>query len=172
MVATSTNLGFGTNFLNQTAGANTSAFWDPSSMGSTWNITPPSTSASTTASTAASAGGSMAFPWMAAATVAAPVLSGLFGSSAARSQRAGAQEALGVQSALQQDALLAGFGAQERARDNERNRQLARGIDQLNLRNTAPYLADMSRTAGFELAGRGFSPAQVSQWTDMFGGYS
>ena len=114
----------------------------------------------------------MAFPWMAAATVAAPLISGLFGGSSARSQRAGAQEALGVQSAIQQDALLAGFGAQEKARDNEYARQLRRGIDQLNLRNSAPYIADMTRTAGFQLAGRGFSPAQVSQWTDMFGGYS
>ncbi|HBX65592.1 MAG TPA: hypothetical protein DEG32_05370 [Balneolaceae bacterium] len=162
MVATSTNLGFGTDFLNQTAGTNTSAFWDPSSMGSKWNISQPT----------AATGGNMAFPWMAAATVAAPLISGLFGGSAARSQRAGAQEALGVQSAIQQDALLAGFGAQEKARDNEYARQLRRGIDQLNLRNSAPYIADMTRSAGFQLAGRGFSPAQVSQWTDMFGGYS
>ena len=114
----------------------------------------------------------MPFPWMAAATVAAPILSGLIGGASARSQRAGTQEALGTQSAIQQDALLAGFGAQERARDNEYARQLMRGVDQLNLRNSAPYIADMSRTAGFELAGRGFSPAQVSQWTDMFGGFS
>lgn len=165
MVATSTNLGFGTDFLNQTAGTNTSAFWDPSSMGSKWNISQPTSAATAT-------GGNMAFPWMAAATVAAPLISGLFGGASASSQRAGAQEALGVQSAIQQDALLAGFGAQEKARDNEYARQLRRGIDQLNLRNSAPYIADMTRTAGFELAGRGFSPAQVSQWTDMFGGYS
>ena len=165
MASTSTNLGFGTELLNQTAGTNTSAFWDPSSMGSKWNIQQPTTSA-------ASAGGSMAFPWMAAASVAAPVISGIFGNRAAASQRQGAQEALGVQTQFQQDALLAGFGAQERARDNEYNRQFRRGIDQLNLRNTAPFLSDMSRTAGFQLAGRGFNPAQVSQWTDMFGGYS
>ena len=167
MVATSSNLGFADSFLNQTAGTNTSAFWDPSSIGSKWNIQPPSTSTS-----AATTGGSMAFPWMAAATVAAPLISGIFGNRAAASQREGAKEALGTQTKFQQDALLAGFGAQGRARDDEYNRQLMRGIDQLNLRNTAPYIADMSRTAGFNLAGRGFNPAQVSQWTDMFGGYS
>ena len=165
MASTSTNLGFGTDLLNQTAGTNTSAFWDPSSMGSKWNIQQPTTSATTP-------GGSMPFPWMAAATVAAPVISGIFGNRAAASQREGAKEALGLQTQFQQDALLAGFGAQERARDNEYNRQFRRGVDQLNLRNTAPFLSDLSRTAGFQLAGRGFNPAQVSQWTDMFGGYS
>jgi len=168
MVTPSTNLGFGTDFLNQTAGTNTSAFWDPSSMGSTWNIKPSETPITSPGVT----GGNMPFPWMAAATVAAPVIGGLFQNQAASSQRAGAKEALGVQSAFQQDALLAGFGAQERARDNEYARQLMRGVDQLNLRNSAPYIADMTRTAGFNLAGRGFSPAQVSQWTDMFGGYA
>lgn len=146
--------------------------------GSSWTLKPaetPITSSTSTAagfSSAATAGGSMAFPWMAAATVAAPVISGIFGNRAADAQRKGAQEALGVQTQFQQDALLAGFGAQERARDNEYNRQFRRGVDLLNLKNTAPFLSNMSRTAGFELAGRGFNPAQVSQWTDMFGGYS
>ena len=114
----------------------------------------------------------MPFPWMAAATVAAPIIGGIFGNRAAREQRTGAAEAIGLQSAVQQDMALAGFGAQELARDREADRQLEVAQNRLNLLESGPALSQMRRQMGYELAGRRFSPAQITQFGDMFGGYS
>jgi len=117
-------------------------------------------------------GGNMAFPWMAAATVAAPIIGGLFQGSAERQRREAGTEALGFQAQVQQDMATAGFGAQELARDNEYRRQLNRGMDILNLRNSSPALAAMRRDRGYGLAGTGLlSAAQITKFGDMFGGY-
>lgn len=99
---------------------------------------------------------------------------GVFGQGA---QRKGAQEALDFQSNLfdaQQEAgadLLAGqFGARERAADADYARQLKGSIESLNLMNSAPYINNMTRTAGFQLAGRGMAPDQIARFNQMFGG--
>ena len=114
----------------------------------------------------------MPFPWMAAATVAAPIIGGIFGNRAQREQRAGAAEAIGLQSAMQQDMALAGFGAQELARDNEADRQLEVAQNRLNLLESGPALSQMRRQFGYDLAGKRFTPTQIAQFGDMFGGYS
>ena len=114
----------------------------------------------------------MPFPWMAAATVAAPIIGGIFGNQAAREQRTGAAEAIGFQSTFGQDMQLAGAGYQELARDREADRQLEVAQNRLNLLESGPALSQMRRQMGYQLAGRKFSPAQITQFGDMFGGYS
>ena len=114
----------------------------------------------------------MAFPWMAAATIAAPVLGGIFGNQAAREQRTGATEAIGFQSLFGQDMSNAGAGYQEFARDREADRQLEVAQNRLNLLESGPALSQMRRQMGYKLAGQKFSPAQITQFNDMFGGYS
>ena len=52
----------------------------------------------------------MAFPWMAAATVAAPILGGIFSGGAAKNTRAGGVEAASLAAEANQDFALAGFG--------------------------------------------------------------
>jgi hypothetical protein len=159
-----------TDFLNSTAGSNTSSFWNPGGMESNWGI-------SNSASSAVSTGGNMPFPWMAAATIGSGALSFLGQRSAASSQAAAGGEAMKFQRNLfeaQQEAggdlLAAQFGMGQRAADADYGRQLRGSIDSLNLMNSAPYINNMTRTAGFELAGRGLSPDQVSRFTQMFGG--
>ena len=156
-----------TDFLNSTAGTNTSSFWNPGGMESSWGISNPVTSA----------GGNMAFPWMAAATIGAGALNFLGQSGAARSQRAAGKEALafqrelfGAQQQAGADVLAAQFGIGQQAADADYNRQLAGSIDSLNLMGSAPYINNMTRTAGFQLAGRGMAPDQISRFTQMFGG--
>ena len=116
------------------------------------------------------------FPWMAAATIGAGALNFLGQSGAARSQRAAGKEALAFQKELfgaQQEAgadlLAAQFGISQKSADADYNRQLAGSIDSLNLMASAPYINNMNRTAGFQLAGRGFAPDQVSRFTQMYG---
>lgn len=118
------------------------------------------------------ASSAMGFPFLAAATVAAPLISGLFGNKAAAEQREGAKESIGLQSAFGREQALLGFAGQELARDNEAARQLRRGVDRFNLLNSGPAVAFDTRDQGFELAGKGYSPTQIAQFTDMFGGYS
>lgn len=113
----------------------------------------------------------MPFPWMAAATVAAPLISGFFGNKAANSQREGSREAIGFQTQLQGDMALAGFGAQELARDNEYARQLRRGIDTINLMNSGPYIANETRQFGQTMALAGANPYNMAKATAMFGGF-
>ena len=159
-----------TDFLNSTAGTNTSSFWNPGGMESSWGISNPTSSVT-------SAGGNMVgFPWMAAATIGAAGINFLGQSGAARSQRAAGKEALAFQKELfgaqQQsgaDVLAAQFGIGQQSADADYNRQLAGSIDSLNLMNSAPYINSMTRTAGFQLAGRGMAPDQVSRFTQMFG---
>ena len=93
-----------------------------------------------------------------------------------RSQRQGAREALGLQADMLKfqgeqgaDQLAAQFGISQKAADADYNRQLAGSIDSLNLMASAPYINNMNRTAGFQLAGRGFAPDQVSRFTQMYG---
>jgi hypothetical protein len=119
----------------------------------------------------------MAFPWMAAATIGSAGLSFLGQRGAAQSQRAAGKEALAFQKELfgaqQQsgaDLLAAQFGIGQRAADADYARQLRGSIDSLNLMASAPYVNNMTRTAGFQLAGRGMAPDQVSRFTQMFGG--
>lgn len=157
-----------TDFLNSTAGTNTSSFWNPGGMESSWGISNPTSSVT-------SAGGNMAFPWMAAATIGAAGINFLGQSGAARSQRAAGKEALAFQKNLfeaQQkaggDLLGAQFGMGQIAADADYGRQLAGSIDSLNLMASAPYINNMNRTAGFQLAGRGFAPDQISRITQMF----
>ena len=114
----------------------------------------------------------MPFPWMAAATVAAPIIGGLFGNRAQSSAREGAIETNMFNQRLQGDIALAGFGAQELGRDNEYRRQLRRGMDTLNLLNSAPYIAQDTRTFGKQMALAGRSPSSAAKWTSMFGGYA
>jgi len=113
--------------------------------------------------------------------VAAAGLSGglsLFGNlMGQRSQREGAAEAmdfqkgiLGYQTEQGADQLAAQFGMGQMAADADYNRQLRGSIDSLNLMNSAPYINNMTRTAGFQLAGRGRAPDQISRFTQMFGG--
>ena len=163
MVATSFP-SFGTDFLNQTSGANTTPYWNPTNMESTWGIPNP-------APTSTPTGGNMPFPWMAAATVAAPIIGGIFGNRSANSQREGAKEAVGLQSQMQADAMLAGFGAQELARDNEYGRQLRRGLDTINLMNSGPYIANATRNFGQQMTLAGQDPYRMSKAVSMFGGY-
>ena len=119
----------------------------------------------------------MPFPWMAAATIGTGALNFLGQRSAASSQAAAGGEAMEFQRDLfeaQQEAggdlLAAQFGMGQRAADADYARQLRGSIDSLNLMNSAPYINNMTRTAGFELAGRGMAPDQVSRFTQMFGG--
>ena len=165
-MATGTFPSVSTDFLNSTAGTNTSSFWNPGGMESSWGISNPVTSA----------GGNMAFPWMAAATIGAAGLNFLGQSGAARSQRAAGKEALAFQKELfgaQQlagaDLLAAQFGIGQKAADADYNRQLRGSIQSLNLMASAPYINNMTRTAGFQLAGKGMAPDQVSRITQMFG---
>ena len=159
-----------TDFLNSTAGTNTSSFWNPGGMESSWGISNPTSSVT-------SVGGNMAFPWMAAATIGAAGLNFLGQSGAARSQTAAGKEALAFQKELfgaqQQagaDLLAAQFGIGQQAADADYNRQLAGPIDSLNLMGSAPYVNSMTRTAGFQLAGKGMAPDQIARFTQMFGG--
>ena len=100
----------------------------------------------------------MVFPWAAAATVAAPIIGGLFQNNAQNQAREGGKEALGLQSAMQQDMALAGFGAQELTRDNDWQRQLAGQIAMLDLKNSPGYIADMGPSSFAEqpMEGMGF----------------
>jgi hypothetical protein len=92
-------------------------------------------------------------------------------------QRQGAKEAMGFQKEMLEyqteqgaDQLAAQFGMGQMAADADYNRQLRGSIDSLNLMNSAPYINNMTRTAGFQLAGRGMAPDQISRFTQMFGG--
>ena len=114
----------------------------------------------------------MPFPWMAAATVAAPLIGGLFGNNAEKQRREGSKETLGLQTAMQQDMALAGFGAQELARDNDYERQFSGMVDLLRLKNSPGYIADMSRQAGFAGSLAGQSPATLARANAMFGGFA
>ena len=156
-----------TDFLNSTRGVDTTPYWNPANMEAKWGIKPPPPTTPTT-----STGGNMPFPWMAAATVAAPIIGGLFGNRAAASQREGAREANAFQAQMQMDTALAGFGAQELARDNEYQRQLRRGIDTLGLMNSGPYIANMGREFGFQGALAGKSPETLARANAMFGGFA
>lgn len=118
------------------------------------------------------ASSTMGFPFLAAATVAAPLIGGLFGNRAAAEQREGSKESIGLQTAFGREQALLGFAGQELARDNEAARQLRRGIDRFNLLGSGPAVAFDTRDQGFKLAGKGYSPTQIAQFTDMFGGYS
>lgn len=98
----------------------------------------------------------------------------LFGQSR---QRQGAAEAMEFQADMLKfqgeqgaDQLAAQYGFGQRAADNDYRRQLQGSIDSLNLMNSAPYINNMTRTAGFQLAGRGMAPDQVARFTQMFGG--
>lgn len=114
----------------------------------------------------------MPFPWAAAATVAAPIIGGLFGNNAEKQRREAGKEAIGLQSAMQQDMALAGFGAQELTRDNDYQRQYRGMIDLLGLKNSPGYIADMSRQAGFAGSLAGQSPATLARANAMFGGFA
>ena len=162
MVATSFP-SFGNDFLNQTAGTNTTPYWNPADMGSKWGIQNPAPTPPT--------GGNMPFPWMAAATVAAPILSGIFGNQASSAQREAGKEAVGLQNQMSADAMLAGFGAQELARDNEYARQLRRGIDTIGLMNSGGYIANETRQFGQTMALAGQNPYNIAKATAMFGGF-
>jgi hypothetical protein len=153
-----------TSFLNQTAGTNTSQFWNPSNMANTWGIQNPTPTTST--------GGNMPFPWMAAASVAAPIIGGLFQGNAENQRREAGKEAIGLQSQMQQDMALAGFGAQELSRDNDYQRQYRGMIDLLGLKNSPGYIADMGRQAGFAGSLAGQSPATLARANAMFGGFA
>ena len=114
----------------------------------------------------------MPFPWMAAASIAAPVIGGLFQNNAQNQAREAGKEAIGLQSAMQQDMALAGFGAQELTRDNDWQRQLAGQIAMIDLKNSPGYIADMSRQAGFAGSLAGQSPATLARANAMFGGFA
>ena len=114
----------------------------------------------------------MPFPWMAAASVAAPIIGGLFNQAGQREQRRGAQEALQFQQQGNQAFALAGFGAQELGRDNERRRQQEVALNRLNLLESGPAQSQMRKQMGYALAGQKYSPAQIAQFGDMFGGYA
>ena len=150
---------FGATLTTQ-QGAGSSSFFDPS-----WMDQPFSTSIS-------NPGGGMAFPWMAAATVAAPVLGGIFSGGAAQNTRAGGAEAVGLAATANQDYALGAFGGVERQRDAERARQLGVSLDRLNLMDSGPYLNALRRNEGYRLAGLKYTPGQIAQFGDMFGGYS
>lgn len=152
-------------FLNQTAGLDTTPYWDPSNMKQSWGIDNPTP-------TTPSAGGNMPFPWMAAATVAAPLIGGLFQNRAEGQRREAGKEAIGFQSRLQGDMALAGFGAQELARDNEYERQFSSMIDTLALKNSPGYVADMGRQAGFRGSLAGQAPETLARANMMFGGFA
>lgn len=119
----------------------------------------------------------MAFPWMAAATIGSAGLNFLGQRQAAGAQAAAGNQAMRFQADLfgaQQEAggdlLAAQFGMGQRAADADYARQLKGSIQSLNLMNSAPYINNLTREAGFNLAGRGFGPDQVARFTQMFGG--
>ena len=133
-----------TDFLNSTAGTDTSAFWNPGGMESKWGISNPASSAST--------GGNMAFPWMAAATIGSAGLNFLGQRQAAGAQAAAGNQAMKFQADLfgaQQEAggdlLAAQFGMGQRAADADYARQLKGSIQSLNLMNSAPYINNLTR---------------------------
>ena len=155
---------FGSSFLSGTNNVNTTPYWNPSNMEAAWGIKNPTPTSNI--------GGNMPGWLLPAATIAAPLIGGLFGNQAAKEQRTGSAETIGLQSAMQQDMGLAGFGAQELARDREADRQLEVAQNRLNLLESGPALSQMRRQMGYQLAGKKFSPAQITQFGDMFGGYS
>lgn len=162
MVATSSPSA-ATDFLNQTSGFDTTPYWNPTNMEAKWGIPNPAPTTPT--------GGNMPFPWMAAATVAAPILGGIFGNQASNAQREGTREAVGLQNQMSTDSMLAGFGAQELARDNEYGRQLRRGLDTIGLMNSGPYIANETRQFGQTMALAGQNPYNMAKAAAMFGGF-
>ena len=114
----------------------------------------------------------MPIPWGPLATIAAPVIGGLFKGNAEGQRREAGKEALGLQSAMQQDMALAGFGAQELARDNDYQRQYSGMVDLIGLKNSPGYIADMARQAGFAGSLAGQSPATLARANAMFGGFA
>ena len=86
-MATSSYPSAATDFLNQTSGIDTTPYWNPTDMGSKWGIPNPAPTPPT--------GGNMPFPWMAAATVAAPSWAVSLAISLFNAQREGSREAIG-----------------------------------------------------------------------------
>lgn len=126
-------------------------------------FTPPSTSSTS----------NMAFPFLAAATVAAPIIGGIFGNQQAANTRAGAQETTGAASAAARERGLFDVAGRNFLLDEELARQKDAGIFRFDLANSGPAQYYDTRQQGFELAGKyGMPAAQVAQFTDMFGGYS
>jgi len=168
MATTPSSTPFATDFLNSTSRFDTTPYWNPANMEAKWGITPPPTTTTTTQT-----GGNMpAFPWLAAATLGAAGI-GAFGANRAQgSAREGAIENNRFNQRLQADMAIAGFGAQELAKDSEYRRQLRRGIDTLGLMNSSPYIANMGRQMGMQGMLAGQSRDRVAQANLMFGGFA
>ena len=115
----------------------------------------------------------MAFPFLAAATtVAAPLIGGIFGSQqAANTREAGAESAnLAAQSARERG--LFDVAGRNFLLDEELGRQKDAALFRNRLLNSADSQYFDTRQQGFDLAGKGYSPTQIAQFTDMFGGYA
>jgi hypothetical protein len=153
-------------FLNPSFGAGINSglnIVDPSGFDLGKNfLTPSSTS---------SAGG-MAFPFLAAATVAAPIIGGIFGNrQAANTREAGAETTnLAAQSARERG--LFDVAGRNFLLDEELGRQKDAALFRNSLLNAADSQYFDTRQQGFDLAGKGYSPTQIAQFTDMFGGYA
>ena len=147
--------------LANKSGTDGSKWWNPSWQGTTnTSIANPGTS-----------GGGMALGTI-LGSVAAPIIGGLFNQAGQREQRRGAQEALQFQQEGNQAFALAGFGAQELARDNELRRQQQVALNRLNLLESGPAQSQMRKQMGYSLAGQRFSPAEIAQFGSMFGGFA
>jgi len=156
----------GSSFLNPSFGAGINSglnFADPSGFDLGKNFL--------TSSSTSSAGG-MAFPFLAAATVAAPIIGGIFGSrQAANTREAGAETTnLAAQSARERG--LFDVAGRNFLADEEYGRQLRGALARNSLLNTGDAQYFDTRQQGFDLAGKGYSPTQIAQFTDMFGGYA
>ena len=126
-------------------------------------FTPPSSSSNS----------SMAFPFSALATVAAPFIGGIIGNRNAANTRAAGQETAGAASAASRERGLFDVAGRNFLLDEELARQKDAGIFRFDLANSGPAQYYDTRQQGFELAGKyGMPAAQVAQFTDMFGGYS
>jgi hypothetical protein len=156
----------GSSFLNPSFGAGINSglnFADPSGFDLGKNFLTPSITSSA---------GGMAFPFLAAATVAAPLIGGIFGSQqAANTREAGAESAnLAAQSARERG--LFDVAGRNFLLDEELGRQKDAALFRNRLLNSADSQYFDTRQQGFELAGKGYSPTQIAQFTDMFGGYA
>lgn len=159
----------GSSFLNTNFGFDTSinlspSIADPSVFNLGNNFFKPSSTSST---------GGMAFPFLAtAATLAAPLIGGIFGNrQAANTREAGAETTnLAAQSARERG--LFDVAGRNFLLDEEYGRQLRGALARNSLLNTGDTQYFDTRQQGFDLAGKGYSPTQIAQFTDMFGGYS
>jgi len=124
-----------------------------------------------TPSSTLSAGG-MAFPYLAAATLAAPIIGGLSGNRQAANTREAGAETTNLAAQAARERGLFDVAGRNFLLDEELGRAQRRFLFGNRQQNSADSQYFDTRQQGFDLAGKGYSPTQIAQFTDMFGGYA